>query len=78
MNDSISKEEIIDDLREGLREVKLVSQGKVNLQKWEEFKHELHCKTYHKIQDDIYIVTLTTFDKANNKGLHNIITLHYD
>ena len=43
MIDSISKEEIIDDLREGLREVKLASQGKVNLQTWEEFKHELHC-----------------------------------
>ena len=42
-DDGISKEEIIDDLREGLREVKLVSQGKVNLQTWEEFKHELHC-----------------------------------
>lgn len=41
--DSISKEDIIDDLREGLREVKLASQGKVNLQTWEEFKHELHC-----------------------------------
>ena len=42
-DDWISKEEIIDDLREGLREVKLASQGKVNLQTWEEFKHELHC-----------------------------------
>lgn len=42
-DDGISKEEIIDDLREGLREVKLASQGKVNLQTWEEFKHELHC-----------------------------------
>ena len=42
-DDSISKEDIIDDLREGLREVKLASQGKVNLQTWEEFKHELHC-----------------------------------
>ena len=42
-DDCISKEEIIDDLREGLREVKLASQGKVNLQTWEEFKHELHC-----------------------------------
>lgn len=42
-DDFISKEEIIDDLREGLREVKLASQGKVNLQTWEEFKHELHC-----------------------------------
>ena len=42
-DDCIIKEEIIDDLREGLREVKLASQGKVNLQTWEEFKHELHC-----------------------------------
>lgn len=42
-DDCISKEEIIDDLREGLREVKLASQGKVNLQTWEKFKHELHC-----------------------------------
>ena len=42
-DDCIIKEEIIDDLREGLLEVKLASQGKVNLQTWEEFKHELHC-----------------------------------
>lgn len=41
-NDCISKEEILDDLREGLREVKLANQGKINLQTWEEFRHELH------------------------------------
>lgn len=38
----ISKEEILDDLREGLREVELARQGKITLQTWEEFKHELH------------------------------------
>ena len=37
------KAEIMDDLREGLREVRLAQKGKRNLQTWEEFKHELHC-----------------------------------
>lgn len=39
----ISKEEILDDLRESLQEVKLAKEGKINLQTWEDFKHELHC-----------------------------------
>lgn len=39
----ISKEDIMDDLREGLQEVKLANKGKINLQTWEDFKHELHC-----------------------------------
>ena len=39
----ISKEDIMDDLREGLQEVKLANKVKINLQTWEDFKHELHC-----------------------------------
>ena len=37
------KKEVMDDLREALREVKLAKEGKLELKTWEEFKHELHC-----------------------------------
>lgn len=37
------KEEILDDLRDAFRELKMVKEGKMKLQTWEEFKHELHC-----------------------------------
>lgn len=40
--DTISKEEVLDDLREAFKEVKLAREGNVKLQTWEEFKHELH------------------------------------
>ena len=36
------KEEILDDLRDAFRELKMVKEGKMKLQTWEEFKHELH------------------------------------
>lgn len=36
------KKEILDDLREAFKELKLAKEGKVKLQTWEEFKHELH------------------------------------
>ena len=35
------KEEILDDLRDAFRELKMVKEGKMKLQTWEEFKHEL-------------------------------------
>lgn len=37
------KKEVMDDLREAFKELKLVKEGKAELQTWEEFKHELHC-----------------------------------
>ena len=41
--DTISKEEVMDDLREAFKELKMVKEGKLKLKTWEEFKHELHC-----------------------------------
>ena len=35
------KEEILDDIREGLRELKLAQEGKIQLQSAEDFLHEL-------------------------------------
>ena len=35
------KEEILDDIREGLRELKLAREGKIELQSAREFLHEL-------------------------------------
>lgn len=36
------KKEVMDDLREAFRELKLVKEGKLELSTWEDFKHELH------------------------------------
>lgn len=36
------KKEVMDDLREAFRELKLVKEGKQELSTWEDFKHELH------------------------------------
>ena len=37
------KKEVLDDLRDAFREWKQEKEGKVRLNTWEEFKHELHC-----------------------------------
>ena len=36
------KKEVMDDLREAFRELKLVKEGKLELSTWDDFKHELH------------------------------------
>lgn len=37
------KKEVLDDLRDAFRELEQEKEGKVRLNTWEEFKHELHC-----------------------------------
>lgn len=37
------KKEVMDDIRDGLCEIKMAKEGKTELQTWESFKHELHC-----------------------------------
>lgn len=36
------KQEILEEIRQGLIEVKMAKEGKIKLQTWEDFKHELH------------------------------------